>query len=50
MAPGTNGGGGQEDAPPVLVPSGKSSASGKLSPRLQELLDQVDHYEDHYSS
>ncbi|KAJ5631581.1 uncharacterized protein N7484_011681 [Penicillium longicatenatum] len=48
MATGKNGGG-QEDAPPVLVPSGKP-APGKLSPRLQELLDQVDHYEDHYSS
>lgn len=49
MASGSVGGGGQEDAPPVLPPS-KPSAPGKLSPRLQELLDRVDYYEDHYSS
>jgi len=49
MASGSIGGGGQEDAPPVLPPS-TPAAPGKLSPRLQELLDRFDYYEDHYSS
>lgn len=49
MASGSIDGGGQEDAP-VLPPSNKPSSPGKLSPRLQELLDQYDYYEDHYPS
>ncbi|KAJ6084377.1 mitochondrial 18 KDa protein-domain-containing protein [Penicillium sp. IBT 16267x] len=51
MASGSiGGGGGQEDVPPVLPPPGKPSAPGKLSPRVQELLDRYDYYDDHYSS
>ncbi|KAJ5632323.1 hypothetical protein N7490_008662 [Penicillium lividum] len=44
----TSASGGQQDTS-VSSPTNKSAA-GKLSPRLQELLDRYDYYDDHYSS